>query len=387
MVAFYMGEHALERLAKAFIFSPARISAANMAPKIPAGLVHSTITTTDGARLSYYQLGQGPGLIILHGAIQYALSHIELAEALSSDYTVYLPSKRSRGHSDPYPKSMTSLKPLHEEIASNDGVFEPSKTEKASPGRIYNPKFTSAVLATEVNDLSTLINSTQAQYLIGVSSGALISLQTLLALSSTAVPSLKKVIIFEPPIIFSDHDTGANVKDGPRFEKEMAEGDIKAALVTAMNIVQLGPSWIPRPIMKALTGFMMWSDEQGRVSECSVIGEQGTAKDERGMKSGLGISTTGDMAPLIRYDFAVVEDMIGPSQRFAELGGPGKVQILLLGGSQSPKYLQRGLDILQKVIKTAERVEIAGEGHGVTCNADRRGNVGKAAPVLRSFFN
>jgi hypothetical protein len=119
----------------------------------------------------------------------------------------------------------------------------------------------------------------------------------------------------------------------------MAEGDIKAALVTAMTMVQLGPSWIPRPIMKVLTGFMMWSDEQGRVSDCSVIGEQGTAKDERGMRSGLGISTTGGMAPLIRYDFAVVEDMIGPSQRFAELGGPGKVQILLLGGSQSPKYL------------------------------------------------
>jgi pimeloyl-ACP methyl ester carboxylesterase len=166
MVAFYIGEHALERLAKAFIFFPARISAANMAPKIPAGLVHSTITTTDGARLSYYQLGQGPGLIILHGAIQYALSHIELAEALASDYTVYLPSKRSRGHSDPHPKSMTSLKPLHEEIASNDGVFEPSKTEKASPRRVYNPKFASAVLATEVDDLSTLINSTQAQYLM-----------------------------------------------------------------------------------------------------------------------------------------------------------------------------------------------------------------------------
>src|SRR6266536_4497578 len=108
-----------------------------MAPKFPAGLVHSTIKTTDGARLSYYQLGKGPGLVILHGAIQYAFSHIELAEALSSDYTVYLPSKRSRGHSDAYPKSVTSLKPLRDEIASYNGIFESPKTEKPSLVRIY----------------------------------------------------------------------------------------------------------------------------------------------------------------------------------------------------------------------------------------------------------
>jgi hypothetical protein len=50
----------------------------------------------DGSAMGCYGIGQGPGLLVLHGAMSYALIHLELAEWLAGAL-VYLLSRRGRG--------------------------------------------------------------------------------------------------------------------------------------------------------------------------------------------------------------------------------------------------------------------------------------------------
>ncbi len=70
-------------------------------------LTHHFAKAPDGGQLSYYSIGSGPSILVLHGAMSYALSNEEMAVALSPHYTVHLVSRRGRGLSDPYPASVT----------------------------------------------------------------------------------------------------------------------------------------------------------------------------------------------------------------------------------------------------------------------------------------
>ena len=60
------------------------------------------VTSSDGTTIGYRQLGHGPGVVVLHGAMESAQSHMQLADSVSSSFTVYLPDRRGRGMSGPY---------------------------------------------------------------------------------------------------------------------------------------------------------------------------------------------------------------------------------------------------------------------------------------------
>ncbi len=65
---------------------------------------HATgcVASKDGTTIGYHQLGHGPALVLVHGAMESAQSHQELAQALASDFSVYVPDRRGRGHSGPH---------------------------------------------------------------------------------------------------------------------------------------------------------------------------------------------------------------------------------------------------------------------------------------------
>ena len=50
-----------------------------------------TVTSSDGTTLGYYQIGQGEGVVLVHGAGQTAESFRTLATDLSSRFTVSFP--------------------------------------------------------------------------------------------------------------------------------------------------------------------------------------------------------------------------------------------------------------------------------------------------------
>ncbi len=62
------------------------------------------VQSADGTIIGYRQLGEGPGLIILHGTMESSESHLQLAQVLSRTFTVYLPDRQGRGLSVSTPR-------------------------------------------------------------------------------------------------------------------------------------------------------------------------------------------------------------------------------------------------------------------------------------------
>src|SRR5260370_37800186 len=106
--------------------------------------ITGSVPSQDGTTIGYRQLGHGPGVVLLHGAMESAQSHMQLAEALADTFTIYLPDRRGRGLSGPYGKDYS----IHK-----DG-----------------------------KDIDALLTKTVPHYLFGVSSGGLIWLQAALTL-------------------------------------------------------------------------------------------------------------------------------------------------------------------------------------------------------------
>jgi pimeloyl-ACP methyl ester carboxylesterase len=280
--------------------------------------IQGAVVSKDGTTIGYRQLGRGPGLVVLHGAMESAQSHMQLAEALADTYTVYLPDRRGRGLSGPY--------------RSGD------------------------VVSQEVEDMDVLLTKTGAHDVFGVSSGAIISLQAALTL-----PAIRRAAIFEPPLMFSGSAPTAWLT---RFDNEMAQGKVAAAMITGMKGAEMGPpmlNLIPRWLLERMTTMMMASEDK-KASDDDV--------------------TMRMLAPTLHYDFQLVIEMDGALESFRAL----RPEVLLLGGSKSPAYLTRAVDALEKVLPHVTRVEFPGLGHESSGNRDRRGQPERVAEELRRFF-
>lgn len=276
------------------------------------------VTSKDGATIGYRQLGDGPGVVLVHGAMESAQSHMQLAAALADAFTVYMPDRRGRGLSSPY-------------------------------GNDYS-------IQREVEDLDALLTKVDAHYVFGVSAGGLICLQAALTL-----PTIHKAALYEPALIVNDSISTAWV---PRYDREMAQGKVAAALVTGMKGAQMGPpilNTMPGWLLESLTSMMMKSEDK---------------------KSQDGDVTMRMLAPTLHYDFQLVIEMRETLERFTAM----PIQTLLLGGSKSPAYLKKALDALEQTLPQTRRIEFPGLDHGASGNSDRGGQPERVAQELRRFF-
>lgn len=165
------------------------------------------VTSRDGAALHCRRSGEGPGLVLLHGAMRTAGSFSKLARDLSADFTVIAVDRRGR---------------------------RPS----ASAGDDFS-------LQQEVDDLSAVLEQTRAAYVFGQSSGALITLKAALGGAPVA-----KIALYEPPLVIA----GARPSPldlMPACEKALAAGDLAKALVVIFKAVD-DPSWF-----MSLPGFIL----------------------------------------------------------------------------------------------------------------------------------
>lgn len=280
-----------------------------------------SVTSKDGTTIGYRQLGHGPGVVLLHGAMESADSHMQLAGALADAFTVYAPDRRGRGLSDPF-------------------------------GGEYSAQ-------TELDDLKALLARTGARYVFGVSAGGDICLQAALTL-----PTIQKVAVYEPALIVNGSLSTAFLT---RYDRELAQGKIAAALVTGMLGAQMGPPMLhvmPRWLLESFTKKAMASEEAN--------------------PNGSYVSMRA-LAPTLRYDFQVVVKMSENLERFRAL----HTNVLLLGGSKSPAYLKTALDTLEKMLPHATRIEFPGLDHGGSSDAsstNRGGQPERVAQELRRFF-
>ena len=205
----------------------------------------------------------------------------------------------------------------------------------------------------EVEDMDALLTKTGAHNVFGISSGAIIWLRAALTL-----PAIHKAAIYEPPLLANE--PAAILR---RFDQLMAQGKVEEALITAMKGGQMGPpifNVMPNFLLKPLMRMMMGSEEKVKSDNVSFR----------------------ELAPTWHYDGQLVVEMSGKLESFRDV----RAKVLLLGGSQSPAYLKKGLDVLEKILPQVSRVEFPGVGHGGSGNTDRGGKPELVAQALCRFF-
>lgn len=273
------------------------------------------VTSRDGTTIGYRQMGRGPGLILLHGAMQAAQNFMRLATALSSDFTVYVPDRRGRGMSGPF-------------------------------GDRYG-------MEKELQDLQSLVAGTGAQEVFGLSSGALIALQATLFL-----PSLRKVALYEPPLAIVG--VPSPMAWAPRYERELALGDLAAAMVSCMEgTSDIATIKVPRFILTPLMRLAIAASASG--------GKGGNVPLDVLIRS-------------VHFDICLAAEMTGTVETFKA----AVPEVLLLGGDRSAAYLPPALDALADILPNAKRIELSGLGH---LAADDVGQPERVADILRPFFS
>ena len=281
-----------------------------------------SVTSHDGTTIGYRQIGRGPGLVLLHGSNVSGQDFTQLAEALADAYTVYLPDRRGRGLSGPFGKDYSIQK--------------------------------------EVEDLDALLTKTGAHQVFGVSAGGLICLE-----AARTLPAIHKIALWEPALLLDGTLHTAWLK---RYDQEMAQGKVAAALVTCMKGLELGGS-----VMNAMPNWLLES-----FTNMAMKSEEKKAKPDA--------ITMRVLAPTLHYDGLLLAEMSGKLENFRSV----RAEALLLGGSKGLPYLKATLNALEKVLPhVAKRVEFPGLEHGGANNPSQTNRGSKpelVAQELRRFF-
>ena len=181
------------------------------------GYTLESVTAKDGSILTYRQLGQGPGILLLHGGLQAAQNLMSLASALSNAFTLYVLNRRGRG----------------------SGTYLPDYS-----------------IQTDREDVEAVLSKTGASRIFGLSAGGLIALE-----AARHLPGLRRVALYEPPI--SIRQSSPTEWLG-RFDKEIAARNPAAALATALKGTQTSPmlARVPHFLLVPLFRFMLDRDRQ-----------------------------------------------------------------------------------------------------------------------------
>ncbi|MBO3749223.1 alpha/beta hydrolase [Streptosporangiaceae bacterium NEAU-GS5] len=177
------------------------------------------VVSTDGTRIGYRRMGDGPGLLILHGGALGSQHYLKLAALLADEFTVYLPDRRGRRLSGPY-------------------------------GDHYS-------IRTEDEDLAALVAATGARYAFGPADGGLFALH-----ASMSVPELERVAVYEPVLFVGQPGTDEFVRVIERFNERVDRGDVVGAAVgltkdsEASKLVSAVPDAVLRPLFR----LALWAD-------------------------------------------------------------------------------------------------------------------------------
>jgi pimeloyl-ACP methyl ester carboxylesterase len=287
-----------------------------MQSRDPQPFTTGSVVSKDGTTIGYRQTGKGPGLILVHGAMQTSQSFTKLATALSDDFTVHVPDRRGRGLSGPF--------------GDNYGIDK------------------------EVEDLAALMTGTGAHNIFGLSSGALITLQATLVLSS-----IRKVALYEPPLAI-DGAPSSPMKWMPNYERELARGNLAAAMVVAMKAAG------DRDLFTSLPNFILVPLMRFAINK--------SVKEDGASNTSLKV-----LVPTVHYDCLVAAEMAGTIGRFKAV----RPEVLLIGGSKSVAFLPIALDALAGILPNVRRITLSGLGH---LAADDTGDPKRVAHELRKFF-
>jgi pimeloyl-ACP methyl ester carboxylesterase len=226
-------------------------------PKSEIAYKRAFVKSVDGTEIGYRQMGNGPGIILLHGGANASQHFMELGKHLSDEFTIYIPDRRGRGLSGPF-------------------------------GQDYS-------MEREIEDINSIITKTGAYNIFGLSSGALIALE-----AAHELP-IKKAALYEPPLD-TDNSIINILSFMKRFDKEISEGNVAAATATLLKDfgIHFGlPAWItgiPHFILEGLFRIYFKTEK--------VKGDDVPVKI---------------LIPTFHYDYILVEEEKGRVKKFKDI--------------------------------------------------------------------
>jgi pimeloyl-ACP methyl ester carboxylesterase len=179
-----------------------------MSTDLPAPYRVDKVQAPDGTTIGFRSLGHGPGIVIIHGAMQASQNFMKLAFALSNNFTLHILDRRGRGLSGPVAKE-------------------------------HN-------ITSECADVRVVVEKTGSNFLFGHSSGAIIALKEALLM-----PTIQKVALYEPPFSVVKP---AQMDWVVRLEREITNGELNHAVVTVIKGVEASKllTIMPRFILSRL---------------------------------------------------------------------------------------------------------------------------------------
>ena len=236
------------------------------------------VVSKDGTKIHYRQMGSGEGLVLVHGAMMYSGNFMRLAQLLANDFTVYIPDRCGRGLSESH--------------------------------KIHS-------LLAEGEDIQAILNQTNTHYLFGLSSGAIIVLQT-----AILCPALQKIALFEPPLLIDSTEEHLT-KTIINYERAMAKQDYGNAFIGFLKGTDDTGS-----LMKSLPAFV--------TAPLMNIAIHANAKK----KSANGKTDLKSLIIAAKYDNRIVMQSQGMIDKIKNL----TADILLLEGEKSHPILKKSLD-------------------------------------------
>jgi pimeloyl-ACP methyl ester carboxylesterase len=227
-------------------------------------------------------------------------------------------------------------------------VFVPDRRGRGMSGP-YGDHYS---LASDCEDVRALIDQTGASNVFGLSSGAIIALR-----SALEIPAIRKVAAYEPPVAVEGFHPAHWAE---RFDREVQRGDLAGALITVLKgtgdsrLLRLVPNALLAPVLRLGVRFDAKQNKPGDVS-------------------------IADLIPTMHYDAQIVTEASAALEELRAMHS----DVLLMGGSKSAAFLQRGLEVLAKLLPRAARLELRGLGHTA---ADNEGKPERVAEALRRFF-
>jgi pimeloyl-ACP methyl ester carboxylesterase len=256
------------------------------------------VTSRDGAGITVYSVGSGPGIVILHGGGVTERDYHRLAHAWSDRFTVYLYNRRGRPDSAPL-----------------------TGTETA---------------ATDIDDLSAVLEHTGARNIFGHSGGGFVAMRAGLSLP------LDRIAVFDPAVSIDGH-LRMIVLD--QIEAALRTGDTARALTLAGQQAYAG-----EPVAKLPFGLRLLIT---RAFLRTPIGRR-----------------FAELLPTLPPELRRIDAHHGPATDYAGI----TADVLLAYGSRSQRYFGRICESLADAIPGARAVAIPRSAHNAA-NIARSGFV------------
>ncbi|HZC63414.1 MAG TPA: hypothetical protein VE464_17385 [Streptosporangiaceae bacterium] len=155
----------------------------------------------------------------------------------------------------------------------------------------------------------------------------------------------------------------------PRFDQEMSQGQVAAAMITSMFGCDLAPpafKIMPRRLLEAMTSAAMKKEDAA------------AAPDDATMRK---------VAPTLRYEGLLLAETAGTVSRYASV----TADVLLMGGDlKRPAFLRPAFDACARTLPHNRQARFPGLDHGASGDpgpANRGAQPAVLTPDIRSFFS